>query len=87
MVRYSIPGQERWEWGSESDQYPEEPVIIEHYYTIPPISFPPQWQAEEDIFNDYVGFDFSCLSKRRLRKIYAAFHSDLFSFYRGMLHK
>lgn len=51
MVRYSIPGQERWEDVSESNQYPEEPVIIVHY-TIPPISFPTQWRAEEDIFND-----------------------------------
>lgn len=60
---YSIPGQERWKGGSESDQYPEEPVIVVHYYTIPPISFPTQWQAEEDIFNGLVSFDFSHFKK------------------------
>lgn len=79
MARYSIPGQERWVGDSKSDQYPEEPVIIVHYYTIPPISSPAQWQTEEDVINDLVGFDFSSFSKIGLRKLYAAFDSDLFS--------
>lgn len=31
------------------------------------------------MFNDLERFDFSCLSKRSMRKICAAFHSDFFS--------
>lgn len=33
-------------------------MIIGHNDTIAPISFPTQLQAEEDIINDFVSFDF-----------------------------
>lgn len=38
------------------------------YITAPFLPFPAQCQAEEDVFNDLVGFDFSGLSKRSLRE-------------------